>query len=244
MNGAPHRLTQYGLINSYLVEEDDGYTLIDAGLPGLERSVQRTLQRTGKPLQRIALTHGHDDHFGALDALKTAHPRLEVLVGTGDTSLLAERGCGTRPTQNLQDGDRVGSLVVIATPGHSPGHVAYFDERIGALYAGDTFVNVPALRVASELSVVFPLPTLGTHDPVQTVRSARLLLDVPARSLAAGHGPVLVNPLPAMRRAVEAAERSNPRSRVSRVVAEAVARLTSAATSAGTSLQQKALQKH
>ncbi|MFD1730490.1 MBL fold metallo-hydrolase [Deinococcus malanensis] len=120
MKGAPLRLVQYGLVNSYLVAEDDGFTLVDAGLPGLERSVKRIVKSTGRPLKRITLTHGHTDHFGAVDTLKAADPHLEILVGTEDRRLLAERGCRTLPTHVLKDGDRVGSLLVIATPGHSP----------------------------------------------------------------------------------------------------------------------------
>lgn len=85
---------------------------------------------------------------------------------------------------------------MIDTPGHSAGHVASLDERDGTLYAGDTFVNVPDLHVASVLSALFPLPTLGTADPDQTVSSAHALLDIPARFLALGHGRVVADPHP------------------------------------------------
>ncbi|PNY83130.1 hypothetical protein CVO96_15860 [Deinococcus koreensis] len=225
-------------MNSYLIPEDDGFTLIDAGLPGLERFVVSTIRQSGRPLRRIALTHAHDDHIGAVDALKAALPGLEVLVGEGDVALLAERGSKTAPDRLLRAGDRVGSLSVIETPGHSPGHVAYLDERDGTLYAGDTFVNVPGLHVASVLNALFPLPTLGTHDPAQTTRSARALLDVPARFLAPGHGPIIPDPLPAMRRAVEEAEAGREPSALTRRVSALVGRLTGMTTGGAVGAKQ------
>ena len=234
----PIRCAQFGLVNSYLVPEDDGFTLLDAGLPGLERFVLSTVKRSGRPLRRIALTHAHDDHIGAVDALKAALPDLEVLVGENDAALLAERGCKAPPTRLLKAGDRVGSLTVIDTPGHSPGHVAYLDERDGTLYAGDTFVNVPGLHVASVLSALFPLPTLGTHDLGQTVLSARALLDVPARFLALGHGRIVADPLPAMRRAVEEAELGREPSLLTRRIAGLVGRMTGMTTGGAVGAQQ------
>jgi glyoxylase-like metal-dependent hydrolase (beta-lactamase superfamily II) len=225
MTRPPLRLTQFGLVNAYIVPEHDGLTLIDAGLPGLERRVWGAVRRLDRPLTRIALTHAHDDHIGAVDALLRAQPDIELLVGEGDVALLAERGCRATPTRRLRGGDRIGSLSVIDTPGHSPGHVAFLDGRDGTLYAGDTFVNVPGLHVASVLNAWFPLPTLGTHDPAQTTHSARTLLDTPVRWLAVGHGRPVGSPLPAMRRAVQDAEAGHEPSAAARTVARAVARL-------------------
>ncbi|WP_412029261.1 MBL fold metallo-hydrolase [Deinococcus yunweiensis] len=229
----PIRLTQFGLINAYLVPEADGLTLIDAGMPGMERRVLSTAKRLGLPLKRLALTHAHDDHIGAIDALKAAVPELELLVGEHDAALLAGRGIKTAPTRLLRGGDRVGSLTVFDTPGHSAGHVAYLDGRDGTLYSGDTFVNVPNLHVASVLNTVFPLPTLGTYDLAQTTVSARAMLDIPIRFLATGHGRVVQDPLPAMRRAVADAESGREPSAFARAVAGAVGRMTGMGSAAG-----------
>lgn len=206
----PIRHAQFGVINSYLVPDEDGFTLIDAGIPGLERHVLAVMKRTGRPLRRVVITHAHPDHIGSVDALKKAVPDLDLLVGENDAEGLAKNGVHATPTKLLRGGERVGSLRVIDTPGHSPGHLAFFDERDGTLYAGDTFVNIPGLRVASVVNALFPLPSIGTEDLAQTVSSARSLLDVPARFLALGHGRVLRDPLPAMRRAVELAEKNTP----------------------------------
>lgn len=206
----PLRHAQFGVINSYLVPEADGFTLIDAGVPGLERHVQAVVNRTGRTLRRVVMTHTHPDHIGSVDALKEAFPDLEVLVGAGDAEQMARHGVRATPARLLRGGDSIGSLRVLDTPGHSPGHLAFFDERDGTLHAGDTFVGIPSLRVASVVNALFPLPSIGTEDLARTVRSARELLDVPARFLAPGHGRVLREPLPAMRRAVERAENNTP----------------------------------
>nr|WP_229781924.1 MBL fold metallo-hydrolase [Deinococcus daejeonensis] len=176
------------------------------------------------------MTHTHTDHVGAIDTLMQHWPNAELLVGAADTANLTKLGVRTAPTRLLRGGDRVGSLTVIDTPGHSPGHVAYLDERDGMLYSGDTFANVPRLLVASVLHAIFPLPTFGTHDPAQTTRAARALLDVPLRTLATGHGPAIQGPLPAMRRAVQEAGSGREPGVVTRVAAGWVAHLTRLST--------------
>ncbi len=153
-------------------------------------------------------------------------PDLEILVGENDAAQLARNGVRTTPTRLLRGGDRVGSLQVLDTPGHSPGHLAYFDERDGTLYAGDTFVNIPGLRVASVVNAVFPLPSMGTENLARTVHSARVLLGLPARFLALGHGRVLPDPLPAMRRAVERAAKNSPPHPLTLRVAATISRLS------------------
>lgn len=222
----PIRHAQFGVVNSYLVPEEDGLTLIDAGVPGLERHVLAVMKRTGRPLRRVALTHIHPDHIGSVDALKQAVHELEILVGENDAEGLARNGVRATPAKLLRGGDRVGSLRVLETPGHSPGHLAFFDERDGTLYAGDTFVNIPSLRVASVVNALFPLPSIGTEDLGQTINSARLLLDLPTRFLALGHGRVLRDPLPAMRRAVALAEKNPPPHPLALRVAATISRLS------------------
>lgn len=108
-------------------------------------------------------------------------PDAELLAGTGDTDLFRENAghtsLYTSPDRLLSDGDQVGSLRVIATPEHSPGHLAFQDQRDGTLYVGDALVNVPTFRVVTFLSPLFPLPTLGTWDRELALQSARKLLE-------------------------------------------------------------------
>jgi len=57
-----------GKANAFLIEGDDGLTLIDAGYPGKEAAVFgaiRGLGRSPDQLKHLIFTHGHPDHIGA-----------------------------------------------------------------------------------------------------------------------------------------------------------------------------------
>lgn len=133
---------------------------------------------------------------------------------SGDTSLDADepqtklrgsiRPTQTRPTRLLGDGDAVGSLRAIASPGHTPGHMAFLDLRDGTLIAGDAFQTLGGLAVAGQLRGRVPLLALFTwHAPTALASAQKLTVLEPAR-LAVGHGRVLEHPAEAMRRATEA----------------------------------------
>lgn len=219
------RLTRFTAFNCYLVRQDDGLTLIDTGLSGSAGGILKAARQIGEPIVRILLTHAHADHVGSLDALSQALPGVEVLIGAregrllaGDMSLDADepqtppRGgfprVATQPTRTLQAGERIGSLEVIAAPGHTPGHVAFLDTRDGSLIAGDAFYSWGGLAVSGKLTFLFPFPALATwHKPIalETARALRAL--EPAR-LAPGHGPVVEHPLAQMDRAIAAAARA------------------------------------
>src|SRR3954452_11536487 len=83
------QVVQFGLVNAYLVREDDGLTLIDALNPKGEKKILPAAQALGLPIKRIVLTHAHPDHVGALDALVAALPDAELIVGTREALALA-----------------------------------------------------------------------------------------------------------------------------------------------------------
>ena len=67
-------------IHVWIVVEDDGLTLVDAGIGPMARGILRFVDRLGKgKLKRILLTHGHSDHVGAVALLKKSHD-VPVLV--------------------------------------------------------------------------------------------------------------------------------------------------------------------
>ena len=107
-------------------------------------------------------------------------------------------------TRTLSDGDTVGSLRVVAAPGHTPGHIALFDPRDRSLIAGDAFQTAGGVAVAGVLRPLFPLPALATWHLLTALESACRLLDLHPSRLAVGHGQVLVEPQGTMRRAIAA----------------------------------------
>lgn len=215
-----YRLAHYGLINCYLVLEDDGLTLVDTGMAGTAPLLIRAAAELGQPVRRIVITHAHSDHVGGLDALHEHYPDAEVLISRRDARLLSgdyelepgeaavplnkqNLGVQTRPTTLLEDGVRVGSLRAVASPGHSPGHLAFTDERDQTLIAGDAFVTQGGLAVAGQLRWRFPLPHWATWHAPTALASARQLCTLEPSRLAVGHGLVLENPGPAMTRVTE-----------------------------------------
>src|SRR5215472_16951949 len=146
------QLNRLRFVNAYLVREDDGFTLVDTTLGGAADAFLAAAAQEDGSIRRIALTHGHGDHVGSLDALKERlDGEVDVLMPELDARILAGEHVvdgklpgswpkvGTTPDVRLTAGHRVGSLEVIPSPGHSPGHVAFLDTRDQSLIAGDVF---------------------------------------------------------------------------------------------------------
>jgi glyoxylase-like metal-dependent hydrolase (beta-lactamase superfamily II) len=213
------QLTYYGFINVYLVREEDGFTLVDTALESCASSMVQRARQFGLPIKRILLTHAHADHSGGLDAVHALVPEAEFVMPardarflTGDMSLDADepqdklRGGWvirkTPPTRLLHQGDRVGSLEVITTSGHTPGHCSFLDSRDGTLLTGDAFDTMAGIAVSGTLKPLFPLVALATWHKPSCLESARKLRALSPSRLAVGHGPVLEQPLTAMDRAI------------------------------------------
>ncbi len=218
------QITKFGMMNCYLVREDDGLTVIDTGAAGMDKMILEAAAQQGQPIQRVVLTHAHSDHIGGLDPLKEALPTIEVIVSeqsarfmAGDMSLepgqadVKPKGSfpsvETRPTHTVQDNDSVGSLKVVATPGHTPGHIAFYDERDGSLIIGDAFQTLGGMAVAGVIRWRFPLPGFATWHKPTAAQSAEKLLALNPNRLAPGHGQVLENPMAAMQKAIAEAKK-------------------------------------
>jgi glyoxylase-like metal-dependent hydrolase (beta-lactamase superfamily II) len=212
------RVTQLGMINTFLVSEDDGLTLIDTGMRGAQKRILAAAEAAGAPIVRIALTHYHDDHSGSLDALADALPDAERLwsereapILAGDTSTRPGEPAGKiraiRPrrstaTRLLNAGDRVGSLEIVAAPGHSPGQIAFLDTRDRTLIAGDAYSTIGGVATTAGPYWRFPLPGVITWDRPWALESARALRALAPSRLAVGHGRTVDDPVAAMDAAI------------------------------------------
>lgn len=98
--------------------------------------ILRALDAQGWTLTDILVTHHHADHTQGIAGLKAAYPDARI---TGPAKEAAKIGVLDK---QVEEGDfvRVGSLEakVLATPGHTSGHIVYYFVDEDLLFAGDT----------------------------------------------------------------------------------------------------------
>ncbi|KKI90657.1 metallo-beta-lactamase [Bacillus sp. SA1-12] len=200
-------------VNCYLVEENDYLTLIDTAMEEHAENILRVARDIGKPINNIILTHAHHDHIGGLDKIKQLIPHSTVYISRreaplmyGDISLNENepktqiRGIFPKKIISkadilLQDGERIGSLLALFTPGHTPGSMSFIDTRNNTLIAGDAFQTIGGLAVAGQMRPSFPFPAKGTWNNEIALESARKIQDSNPSILAVGHGEIVSQPL-------------------------------------------------
>lgn len=213
-------------VNCYLVVEDNELTLIDAAMPFSVKGIMSAAAGLQMPITRIVLTHAHGDHVGALDELKRQLPAAKVYISERDADLLrgdrtlradepqmplkgsVPKNITTVPDVLLQEGDLIGSLQAISTPGHTPGSMSFLDQRSRALIAGDAFQTFRATVVAGTIVPLFPFPAMATWQKELALASAIKLAELSPAVLAAGHGNILTEPVQAMKQAIRQAQNS------------------------------------
>ena len=204
-----YRVDAVGLrnvINVLMLENDDGWTLVDTGVGSSGDRIQEALAALGsgqEDLKRIFITHQHDDHTGRLPGLLEWAPGAEVGATAHEAEVISGRR-GYDPQHNsllrrvsrnaeppgvsvgkvLREGDLVSGFRLICTPGHSRGHASLLRDADGLLLTADAFGCLPRkIRVG----VIKGFCT----DPPLAKRSAEKLLAEDFATVVMGHGPVL-----------------------------------------------------
>ena len=168
--------------NMYVVGPERGPQLaIDPGSPYPDQ--QSVLERVisedadaGRPLGMVLLTHHHGDHVGGASAL-AAKFGVPIAAHANTARRLAGR---VEVTRELVDGEELGGVTCLYTPGHADGHLCY--EHGGASIVGDMVAGLGWILI----------------DPVEGnmahyLASLQLLLARPATTLLPAHGPVITD---------------------------------------------------
>lgn len=212
------QITRYRFVNAFLVREDDGFTLVDTTVSRGADELIAAARNAGTDIKRIALTHGHGDHVGSLDALKGAlgddievlMPQLDARIHDGEQVVDGKPPGSwpkikTKPDVRLAGGERIGSLEVVPTPGHTPGHVSYLDTRDRSVIVGDVYTTIGGTAVSNHFYLRFPLAAMATWDKAKDLDSARKLRELDPTLIVVGHGGPVRDPGPAMDKAIASA---------------------------------------
>ena len=227
-----------GYSHAYLLKNGAELTLIDTLSDPDGHLVLEQLNKLDQPvrnLKHIVLTHAHRSHIGGLARLKslsgaTVYSHVweaDIIAGKRSAqpvSLLPIRPlriypqrlglalrAGHQPCrvdQHLHDGDEVGPVRVIHTPGHTPGHLVFYWPNRQALFTGDSIVTWPRLGAGWP---GFQLDEMQFRDSLRRMEeSVRRVAesDPPVTAIGVAHGePITRGATERLQSLVEAAQR-------------------------------------
>jgi glyoxylase-like metal-dependent hydrolase (beta-lactamase superfamily II) len=135
-DGVAWERVDLGFVSAYILARGGEAAVVDTGTAESEDDVAAALERIGlgwNAVGHVIVTHKHGDHMGSLGAVLEAAPAATGYAGAEDLAAISS----PRPLVAVADGDQVFGLTIVATPGHTAGHVAVLDEVGGILVAGD-----------------------------------------------------------------------------------------------------------
>ena len=156
--------------NTYLIGDERSLIVMDPGPNVDEHVASLEAAVAGANVETIVVTHRHYDHAEAAE-------RCAELFG-------ATIAGNDKPARvRLSEGDRVGPLLAVATPGHSSDHLCFLFEEERTLFSGDHILGRGTTVVA------YPDGDMGAY-----IASLERLRDLAIDRIYPGHGPVIETP--------------------------------------------------
>ena len=128
-------------VSSYVLIRGKEAAIVDTGLPNNGEQFSEVIKKAGlgwEAVGHLILTHYHRDHVGSMEEVLTAAPKATVYAGAADIPQIQS----PRQIKAVGDGDDVFGLQIIATPGHTPGHICVYDPAGSLIVLGDAMVNM------------------------------------------------------------------------------------------------------
>jgi glyoxylase-like metal-dependent hydrolase (beta-lactamase superfamily II) len=183
-------------VRCFVVVGSGGVVLVDTGPPGTGEAIGSAIARVGatwSDVTDIVLTHRHFDHVGGLAESAGLASGAAVWAGADDAQEIPlEGGRAVRP---LADGDLVGDLRILHTPGHTPGHLSLLHGAESLLLIGD-------LIGSTDGALDFG-PSAFTADPAVNRQSLRRMVDLQTDRILFSHGDEVPNAGAAIRQLLD-----------------------------------------
>jgi glyoxylase-like metal-dependent hydrolase (beta-lactamase superfamily II) len=167
-----------GFVNAYVLIRGKEAAVVDTGTAGNGSKIADVVRTAGlgwDAVHHVILTHYHPDHIGSVGEVLGAAAKATAYAGAADIPQIKS----PRPVKAVGDNDEVFGLRVIATPGHTPGHVCVFDPAGSLLILGDAMNNIDKLAG--------PNPQY-TADMAQAHQSVKKLAKLKFERAVFGHG--------------------------------------------------------
>ena len=178
-------------VRCFVVADAGGVVLVDTGTPGSREAIGRALVNVGATwanVTDIVLSHKHFDHVGGLAEVSEQASRATIWAGAQDAPEIST--IDGRVVQAVTEGDRVGELRVVHTPGHTAGHISLLHEAASLLFIGDLVGSVDGVPTFG--------PAAFTADPESSRRSLRRMVDLAPERILFSHGGEIPDPGPAI----------------------------------------------
>jgi glyoxylase-like metal-dependent hydrolase (beta-lactamase superfamily II) len=162
-------------VRCFLVPHATGVTLVDTGLAHSVPAITERLTGIGagwEDVTDVVLTHHHPDHTGGLAGVLALAPGATVWAGAADTFPVAAKPA--------QDGTTIRGLRVVATPGHTAGHLSLLATHDDVLLLGDL--------AGTEDDRLVRAPAAFTADPGEAERSLRKASRIACAAVYPSHG--------------------------------------------------------